>query len=235
MNRGERTAHIALPAWTLTRREIVRFLRQRSRVVGAVGTPLVFWLLFGGGIGQSIQAPGAGDHYLEFSYPGAITAILVAAVSVAVHQARPATTGGKWLIAAATPEPAPRVDASNRQQVSVFELQPGTCLSDIDVPADVQMVPVVPCYTEHQAEVIATLRMPGGPWPGRAVVDEFAVAECVPAVLRVRTEVRDDLQWTYFGPTENSWTVRADRTVSCLIVSRGAPLDGPVVTGRAAL
>lgn len=166
---------------------------------------------------------------------GAITAILVAAVSVAVHQARPATTGGKWLIAAATPEPAPRVDASNRQQVSVFELQPGTCLSDIDVPADVQMVPVVPCYTEHQAEVIATLRMPGGPWPGRAVVDEFAVAECVPAVLRVRTEVRDDLQWTYFGPTENSWTVRADRTVSCLIVSRGAPLDGPVVTGRAAL
>src|SRR5690606_33095204 len=72
-----RTAHIALPAWTLTRREIVRFLRQRSRVVGAVGTPLVFWLLFGGGIGQSIQAPGAGDHYLEFSYPGAITAILV--------------------------------------------------------------------------------------------------------------------------------------------------------------
>jgi len=30
-------------------REIVRFLRQRSRVVGAFAQPLLFWLLLGGG------------------------------------------------------------------------------------------------------------------------------------------------------------------------------------------
>lgn len=66
-----------LPAWSLARREVVRFLRQRGRIAGAVGTPLVFWLLFGGGIGRSFAAPVSGESYLEFSYPGAIAAILL--------------------------------------------------------------------------------------------------------------------------------------------------------------
>jgi hypothetical protein len=38
-----------LAAWTLARREWVRFIRQRNRVFGAVGQPLIFWLLFGAG------------------------------------------------------------------------------------------------------------------------------------------------------------------------------------------
>ena len=32
-------------------REIVRFFRQRNRIIGSIGTPLVFWLLFGAGPG----------------------------------------------------------------------------------------------------------------------------------------------------------------------------------------
>ncbi|MCG8405797.1 MAG: ABC transporter permease [Phycisphaerales bacterium] len=67
------------PSWTLWRREIVRFLRQRSRVIGALGTPLVFWLLIGGGLGRSFKLPGvdASMSYLEYTYPGAIGAILL--------------------------------------------------------------------------------------------------------------------------------------------------------------
>ena len=38
-----------LAAWSLGKREIVRFFRQRNRIVGAVGTPVLFWLLFGAG------------------------------------------------------------------------------------------------------------------------------------------------------------------------------------------
>jgi hypothetical protein len=39
-----------LAVTTLWWREITRFRRQRSRVFGALGQPLVFWLLLGGGL-----------------------------------------------------------------------------------------------------------------------------------------------------------------------------------------
>src|SRR5579862_2703476 len=38
-----------LPAVTLWQRELVRFWRQKSRVMGVVASPLVFWLLIGYG------------------------------------------------------------------------------------------------------------------------------------------------------------------------------------------
>lgn len=41
-----------LPAYTLWRRELVRFWRQKSRVLGVVASPLVFWLLMGYGSGD---------------------------------------------------------------------------------------------------------------------------------------------------------------------------------------
>ena len=34
-----------LPAMTLWQRELVRFYRQRSRVVGVIASPLLFWLV----------------------------------------------------------------------------------------------------------------------------------------------------------------------------------------------
>ncbi len=59
-------------------REVLRFTRQRSRWIGALGTPLVLWLLIGGGVGGSfgnMSGPG-GQGYFEFMFPG----ILVMAV-----------------------------------------------------------------------------------------------------------------------------------------------------------
>src|SRR3954470_24655768 len=41
-----------LPAATLWQRELVRFWRQKSRVLGVVASPLVFWLLIGSGSGD---------------------------------------------------------------------------------------------------------------------------------------------------------------------------------------
>jgi ABC-2 type transport system permease protein len=64
---------------TLWRREMVRFVRQRSRIIGALGTPLVFWVLIGAGLGRSFHLPdnGASISYFEFSFPGAIASILM--------------------------------------------------------------------------------------------------------------------------------------------------------------
>ena len=47
-----------LPVLSLWRREIVRFVRQRSRVVGALVQPLLFWVLLGSGFRASFRAPG---------------------------------------------------------------------------------------------------------------------------------------------------------------------------------
>jgi len=38
-----------LPAFTLWQRELIRFWRQKSRIMGVVASPLIFWLLIGYG------------------------------------------------------------------------------------------------------------------------------------------------------------------------------------------
>lgn len=65
--------------WTsLWRREVVRFLRQRSRVIGALGTPVVFWIILGAGLGRSLTVPDVESMtYLEFSFPAALLTILM--------------------------------------------------------------------------------------------------------------------------------------------------------------
>lgn len=68
-----------LPVLTLWKREIVRFARQRSRVLSALSTPLVFWFLLGSGFRASFQPPGApeGSTYLEYLYPGIIVLVIL--------------------------------------------------------------------------------------------------------------------------------------------------------------
>lgn len=68
-----------LAVFTLWRREVIRFLRQRSRVVGALAQPLVFWLLLGGGLSGAFRPPGAPatSGYLEYFYPGVLMLVLL--------------------------------------------------------------------------------------------------------------------------------------------------------------
>ena len=60
-------------------REIVRFLRQRSRVIGAFAQPLLFWILLGGGFSGSFRAPGAPADIgsMAYFYPGIIGLVLL--------------------------------------------------------------------------------------------------------------------------------------------------------------
>lgn len=68
-----------LPAYTLWKREIVRFLRQRSRVFAALGTPLLFWFFLGSGLGSSFhpQSMPTEMHYLEYFYPGTLILVIL--------------------------------------------------------------------------------------------------------------------------------------------------------------
>ena len=64
-----------LAATMLCWREIIRFFRQRNRVIGAVGTPLIFWLLFGTGLDRSFQLGDQG--FREYFFPGTVAMILL--------------------------------------------------------------------------------------------------------------------------------------------------------------
>jgi len=71
-------AGIFLPSFSLWWREIVRFYRQRARVVGVIASPLLFWIVIGSGFGSSFRSSGAGgQHYLDYFFPGALTMIVL--------------------------------------------------------------------------------------------------------------------------------------------------------------
>lgn len=65
--------------YSLWLRDVLRFLRQRSRIVGALGSPVVFWLLIGSGMHRSFRAPGvaAEASFLEFFFPGTLALIVL--------------------------------------------------------------------------------------------------------------------------------------------------------------
>src|SRR5450631_2087597 len=70
---------LLLPAFTLWWREVVRFYRQKSRVIGVIASPVLFWLVIGSGFGTSFRAgdaPGQ-QHYLDYFYPGALIMIVL--------------------------------------------------------------------------------------------------------------------------------------------------------------
>ena len=57
----------------LVGRDLRRFFRQRSRVVGSVAQPLILWAVLGAGLGGSFRAAGAGGvSYLQYFYPGTV-------------------------------------------------------------------------------------------------------------------------------------------------------------------
>ncbi len=72
------TANPLAAARALTWREFVRFYRQRSRIVGSLGTPLVFWLLFGAGLTPSFRmGASGGPSFLEYFFPGSLLLIVL--------------------------------------------------------------------------------------------------------------------------------------------------------------
>lgn len=75
---AQKKNELLLPAFTLWWREIVRFYRQRTRVVGVIASPILFWIVIGSGFGTSFQAgANTGQHYLEYFYPGALVMIVL--------------------------------------------------------------------------------------------------------------------------------------------------------------
>jgi ABC-2 type transport system permease protein len=65
-------------------REIKVFLRETSRIVSSIVTPLLWLLIFGGGLGAAVSIPGI--SYQAFIYPGILTqAVLFSSIFFGVY------------------------------------------------------------------------------------------------------------------------------------------------------
>lgn len=68
-----------LPVWSMFAREVLRFVRQRNRVIGSLGTPLMFWVLLGSGFGRTFRPPGipGGMDYAAYFFPGTVMLVVL--------------------------------------------------------------------------------------------------------------------------------------------------------------
>lgn len=60
-----------LPLLSIAKRELIRFYRQRSRIIGSLLTPILFWLLLGGGLSAAFPTsnlPGGGT-FIQYYFP----------------------------------------------------------------------------------------------------------------------------------------------------------------------
>lgn len=62
-----------LPTYSLWTRDLKHFVRQRSRVVGAIGQPFVIWILLAAGFKNTASA--AGTDFGAYLFPGVILLI----------------------------------------------------------------------------------------------------------------------------------------------------------------
>jgi ABC-2 type transport system permease protein len=79
-NTSSPTTVPALPViYTLSLRELVRFFRQKNRVFGALGQPIIFWLLFGAGLGSAKVGNDPTSGKLDYAhfFPGTLVMILL--------------------------------------------------------------------------------------------------------------------------------------------------------------
>ena len=69
----------AAVVFPLIQREALRFVRQRSRLLGALGQPVLFWILLGAGLGPSFQPAGlpAGVSYATWFFPGTVLLVVL--------------------------------------------------------------------------------------------------------------------------------------------------------------
>jgi daunorubicin resistance ABC transporter membrane protein len=62
----------------LWRRDLLRFFREKTRVLGAVAQPAIFWAVIGSGMAGAFRVAGAeGMSYLEYFFPGVVVMVVL--------------------------------------------------------------------------------------------------------------------------------------------------------------
>jgi ABC-2 type transport system permease protein len=59
--------------YTIWLRNMKRFIRSKSRIIGSVSMPLFFLIFLGVGLNSVVQIPGLGENYIQFLIPGIVS------------------------------------------------------------------------------------------------------------------------------------------------------------------
>jgi len=70
--------HIELEAiYTIWLREVIRYFRAKERIIGSIMQPMLWFLIFGAGLGAAIQFKDLGINFMAFIAPGIVTMTLL--------------------------------------------------------------------------------------------------------------------------------------------------------------
>ena len=65
-------------------RDLSRFLRKPSRLIGAFMQPIIFWLMIGGGLTSTFKISGAESlNYEQYFFPGVVVMLVLFAANSA--------------------------------------------------------------------------------------------------------------------------------------------------------
>jgi len=120
--------------------------------------------------------------------------------------------------------------------IEVAKLLVGDCfdnLGDADV-ASVATVTLVPCTEPHAFEVFATFDLPIGSYPGEDAIVAAAEDGCGSRFEAFTGSEYDgsQLDYNYFVPPEDGWTISGSHPVSCLIDDPAGPVTGTLAQAR---
>jgi len=112
-------------------------------------------------------------------------------------------------------------------QVDIFTIQVGDCLAVVP-EGETSSVGAVPCAEEHDGEVFHDFSLPAGDFPGDEAVTDASLEGCDAAFGQFVGVSWDEstLDYSYYAPTEETWTELDDRLVSCVIVDPAGPVTG---------
>lgn len=88
-------------------RDMIRFKKEKSRWLGLVSQPLMFWFLIGFGLNKVVSIPESGTNYLQFFYCGSLVmCVLFTTLFGAISLIEDAQSG---FLRAILVSPAPRI------------------------------------------------------------------------------------------------------------------------------
>lgn len=102
--------------------------------------------------------------------------------------------------------------------VDPFSIKVGDCTGDLGQD-QITAAELLPCSAAHYWEAYSSSELSGQAYPGVTQVKEQADKWCTAAFksfVGVSTD-KSDYTYTYFYPTEQTWTTTNDREVLCLV------------------
>lgn len=69
--------NLLLPTGTLVLRELRHFYREKSRVIGVIVQPFLFWLLIGSGLNASFNPVNSDQSYMDYFFPGILLMVIM--------------------------------------------------------------------------------------------------------------------------------------------------------------